>query len=184
MRVLFAGSPAIAVPAFKVLSSSSVVELAGLLTNPDSAKGRSRKPLPTELAEAALANCFAGKAGRALKVVFQPLGVLWKLSAASITGFAAKEVIVSTLGIMYSVGSEEAEDSASLQDALAADPEMSPLVAFVFMLFTLVIPPCFAALGAIRAELGWKWLAFEVVFLLIVGWVLCFTVFQVGSLFV
>jgi ferrous iron transport protein B len=50
------------------------------------------------------------------------------------------------------------------------------------MLFTIVIPPCFAALATIKAEVGWKWLGFEVAFLLSLGWLLCFIVFQLGRL--
>jgi ferrous iron transport protein B len=110
------------------------------------------------------------------------MGFEWKLAAASVTGFAAKEVIVSTLGILYRVGVEETEESAGLRDAIRGDPDMNPLAAFVFMLFTLIIPPCFAALATVRAEIGWKWLGFEVVFLLCLGWVLCTVVYQLGSL--
>jgi ferrous iron transport protein B len=129
----------------------------------------------------ALEYSFAGRIGKAIVPVFRPLGFNWKLAAASVTGFAAKEVIVSTLGILYRVGEEESEDTG-LRSALAEDPDMSPLVALVFMLFTLVIPPCFAALGTIRAELGWKWVGFEVGFLLTLGWVLCFIVYNIGVL--
>jgi ferrous iron transport protein B len=59
---------------------------------------------------------------------------------------------------------------------------MRPLTAFVFMLFTLIIPPCFAALATIRAEIGWKWLGFELIFLFILGWILSFLVYQGGTL--
>jgi ferrous iron transport protein B len=109
------------------------------------------------------------------------MGFDWKLATASVTGFAAKEVIVSTLGILYRVGTEETEESEGLRDAIRQDPNINPLSAFVFMLFTLIIPPCFAALATIRAEIGGKWLCFEVVFLLLLGWTLCTIVFQIGS---
>jgi ferrous iron transport protein B len=98
-----------------------------------------------------------------------------------ISGFATKELVVSTLGILYGVGQEEAE---SLQSALQHDPLWDPLVAFVLMVFILVIPPCFAAQAAIRTELGWGWWAFSVVFLLVFGWLLGCTIYQMGSLFV
>jgi ferrous iron transport protein B len=133
--------------------------------------------------ETALEHSYAGRLGRAIVPVFRPMGFEWKLAAASVTGFAAKEVIVSTLGILYRVGAEETEESEGLRDALRQDPDMNPLSAFVFMLFTLIIPPCFAALATIRAEIGWKWLGFELVFLLALGWVLCTVVYQLGSLF-
>jgi ferrous iron transport protein B len=94
----------------------------------------------------------------------------------------AKEVIVSTLGILYRVGAEETEESEGLRKAIRQDPEMSPLSALVFMLFTLIIPSCFAALATIRAEIGWKWLGFEAAFLLVLGWAVCAAVYQLGSL--
>jgi len=133
-------------------------------------------------AEAALENSAAGKIGKFVEPIFRPLGFDWKVAVATVTGFAAKEVVVSTLGVLYSVGTEETEESESLQEALRKDPNFNPLVAFILMLFTLTIPPCFAALAAIRAELGWKWLGFAVAFMLILGWGLGFLVFQIGSL--
>jgi ferrous iron transport protein B len=102
------------------------------------------------------------------------------MSIAAITGFAAKEVVVSTLGILYHVGLDEEGDSKGLQEAVRDD--MRPLNAFVFMLFMLLIPPCIAALSVIKAELSWKWLGFEILFLIISGWVVSFIVFQIGSL--
>jgi ferrous iron transport protein B len=133
-------------------------------------------------AEAALEHSYAGRLGHFIVPIFRPMGFEWKLAAASVTGFAAKEVIVSTLGILYRVGVEETEESEDLRDAIREDPDMNPLAAFVFMLFTLIIPPCFAALATVRAEIGWKWLGFEVVFLLVLGWVFCTIVYQAGSL--
>jgi ferrous iron transport protein B len=133
-------------------------------------------------AEAALEHSYAGRLGRLIVPLFRPLGFGWKLAAASVTGFAAKEVIVSTLGILYRVGAAETEESEGLRDAIRQDPDMSPLSALVFMLFTLIIPPCFAALATIRAEIGWKWLGFEAAFLLVLGWVVCALAYQLGSL--
>ncbi len=136
----------------------------------------------TAAAEASLENSIAGRLGKAVEPVFRPLGFNWKVGAATVTGFAAKEVVVSTLGILYSVGTEETEESESLQEALRNDPDFSPLVAFILMLFTLTIPPCFAALAAIRAELGWKWLGFAFAFMLGLGWGLGAIIFQLGTL--
>ncbi len=138
--------------------------------------------LERAVAEKSLETSVAGRIGKFVEPVFRPLGFNWKIGAATVTGFAAKEVVVSTLGILYSVGGEEDAESASLQDALRNDPDFSPLVAFILMLFTLTIPPCFAALAAIRAELGWKWLGFAFAFLLLVGWGLGAIIFQIGSI--
>lgn len=136
----------------------------------------------TASAEAALEQSYAGRIGKAIEPAFAPLGFDWKIAVATVTGFAAKEVVVSTLGVLYSVGTEETEESEGLWDALRADPTFNPLVAFVLMLFTLIIPPCFAALAVTKQELGWKWLGFSFVFLLGLGWILGFAVFQIGTL--
>jgi ferrous iron transport protein B len=135
-----------------------------------------------DLEEAALEQSYAGRLGKFIAPAFKPLGFDWKIAAASVTGFAAKEVIVSTLGILYRVGTEEDAESEDLRDAIRRDPHMKPLTAFVLMLFTLIIPPCFAALATIRAEIGGKWLGFELVFLLSLGWLLCRIVYQLGTL--
>jgi ferrous iron transport protein B len=132
--------------------------------------------------EAVLEHSVAGSIGKFVEPVFRPIGFDWKLSVATLTGFAAKEVTVSTLGILYRAGGDEAEGGTSLRRALSSDPSWSPLLAFVLMLFTLAIPPCIAAMATIKAELGWAWLGFEFIFLLSVGWVLCFAVLRIGSL--
>jgi ferrous iron transport protein B len=150
--------------------------------NPDASEEDAVAYLDTVAADTALEHSIAGQIGHAIEPVFRPLGFDWKLAVATVTGFAAKEVVVSTLGILYRVGTEEDEESESLQTAIASDPNMTPLVAFVMMLFMLLIPPCFAALATIKAELGWKWLGFEFAFLLILGWLVAFAVYQVGSL--
>jgi len=138
--------------------------------------------LAVQESEYRLAHSFAGQLGRFMEPVFKPLGFDWKITVAMVTGFAAKEVIVSTLGILYGVGQEETEESESLRSALQQDPAWNPLVAFVLMLFVLVIPPCFAAQATMRAELGWSWWAFSVVTLLVFGWLLSFIIYQLGML--
>ena len=132
--------------------------------------------------EAALAHSVAGRIGRFIEPAFRPLGFDWRVGVATLTGFAAKEVVVSTLGILYRAGAAGTKESGSLMTALRADPGFTPLTAFILMLFTLIIPPCFAALAAIRSELGWKWLGFVVAYLLLLGWGIGFAVFQIGSL--
>jgi ferrous iron transport protein B len=138
--------------------------------------------LETAVAEASMAYSVAGRLGKFIEPAVRPLGFDWKVGVATVTGFAAKEVVVSTLGILYRVGTEETEESESLRDALRNDPTWNPLVAFVLMLFMLIIPPCFASLATIRAELGWKWLGFSFAYLLTVGWVVGAAVYQIGSM--
>lgn len=138
--------------------------------------------LETTLAETSMEQSIAGRIGKLVEPLVRPLGFDWKIGVATVTGFAAKEVVVSTLGILYRVGKEETEESQGLRMALQKDPHFNPLVAFVFMLFILIIPPCFASLATMKAELGWKWLGFSFAFLLIVGWLIGFGVYQIGSL--
>jgi ferrous iron transport protein B len=135
----------------------------------------------TVSAQNALEYSAAGRIGYFMEPLFRPLGFDWKIAVASVTGFAAKEVIVSTLGILYRVGLEETEESEGLRDAIRRDSHLRPLTALVFMLFTLIIPPCFAALATMKAEIGLKWVAFETGFLLILGWTLCLLVYQAGT---
>lgn len=138
--------------------------------------------LATSEAEARLSYSIAGRLGHLLEPVMAPLGFTWKIAVATVTGFAAKEVVVSTLGILYRVGTEENAESQGLRGALAASPDFSPLVALVLILTTLVFPPCVAALASIKAELGWRWLGITVAWQLLLGWGLGTAVFQVGRL--
>lgn len=125
----------------------------------------------------------AGRIGRVIEPFVKPLGFDWKIGISAVTGFAAKELVVSTLGVLYKVGTEENEESETLRESLRKDKVFNPLVAFTLMLFTLIITPCFAALAAIRAEIGWKWLVFSIFFNTSLAWLICFIVYQTGKLF-
>ncbi|GHV64833.1 ferrous iron transport protein B [Spirochaetia bacterium] len=170
-------------PAYE-LSAPEQAELTAAFTaeNPGAGEEELEALLETAAAQAKLEHSYAGRLGHFIQPVFRPLGFDWKLAAASVTGFAAKEVVVSTLGILYRVGTEEDEESEGLRDAIAGDPNMRPLIALVFMLFTLIIPPCFAALATMKAEIGAKWMGFEIVFLIALGWVIGCVVYQTGNL--
>jgi ferrous iron transport protein B len=131
-------------------------------------------------ASAALEHSLAGRIGKFIEPSLRPLGFDWKVAIATVTGFAAKEVVVSTLGVLY--GRTGAETEGGLREALRADPHFSPLTALVLMLFILAIPPCFAALATVKSELGWKWLGFSFAFMLAVGWTLAFAARHIGLL--
>ncbi len=130
-------------------------------------------------AAAALEHSIAGRIGKAIAPAFKPLGFDWRVGVATITGFAAKEIVVSTLGVLYGRSSE---DEGGLREALRADRRFTPLVALALMLFVLAIPPCFAALATVKAELGWKWLGFSFAFMLSIGYVLALAVRGIGLL--
>jgi ferrous iron transport protein B len=127
--------------------------------------------------EQALEASAAGWIGKAIEPAVRPLGFDWKVGIATVTGFAAKETVVSTLGVLYHVG-----DDQPLRAALETDPAFNPLAAYTLMLFTLILAPCLAAQAAMRAELGTRWLAFYLAASTALSWLLCFAVYQIGSL--
>lgn len=130
-----------------------------------------------------LSQSYAGRLGRVFEPILVPIGFDWKIGIAAITGFAAKEMVVSTLGVLYSVDANKDGESDTLRDQLRRDPHFSPLVAYVLMLFMLIVVPCFAAMSAIYAEIGGQWLSFAVIYWSCLAWGLCFLVYQVGRAF-
>jgi ferrous iron transport protein B len=133
-------------------------------------------------AEAALKHSVAGRMGTALESVSRLAGFDWRTNIALVGGFAAKEVVVSTLGTAYSLGEVDPEENESLSNILANDPGWSPLVALSLIIFTIFYAPCFVAVVCIAKEAGsWKWGAFSMAFNTILAFVLSVMVFQIGS---
>jgi len=130
----------------------------------------------------ALRNSVAGHIGRGLEPVIRPLGYDWKIGTALVGAFAAKEVFVSQMGIVYSMGAVD-EKSTGLRSILARD--YSPLVGISLMLFLLIATPCMATVAITRRESGsWKWALLQFVGLTLIAYVISLLVFQIGSLFV
>jgi ferrous iron transport protein B len=132
-------------------------------------------------AEQNLEYSVAGRIGKFIEPAIKPLGFNWKIGVALIPGFSAKELVVSTMGILYGAGTGAQETNATLRQELKNDPDMNPLVAIVLMVFILVMPPCFASLATIRAEAGDKWLAFQVVYSISLAWLLSWLVKIIGT---
>ncbi len=107
--------------------------------------------LEKEQAGEKLALSYAGQLGHFIEPAIKPLGFDWKMGVGLVSAVAAKEVLVSTMATIYSVGDVE-EDSQSLKEALTGDASFSPLVAFSLMVFTLIYSPCLAVLAVIRRE--------------------------------
>ena len=134
-------------------------------------------------------NSYIGQIGQAIEPVMAPLGFDWKISISLLSGMAAKEIIVSTLSVLYT-GNEEEDGqalSARLQQDLYPDgsPVFTPLVALCLMLFTLIYFPCVATISAIVQEShSWKWGLFTVVYTCLVAWITTFLCYQIGHLFV
>ncbi len=134
-------------------------------------------------------NSFLGMIGKGIEPVMKPLGFDWRLSASILSGLAAKEVVVSTLGIIYKADNKSGNNSLVEKIKQEADPSgkrtFTPLIAFSFMLFILTYVPCAGVIAAIRRESGgWKWATFVVLYTLTVAWVISFTVYQLGGLIV
>jgi ferrous iron transport protein B len=128
-----------------------------------------------------LAYSAAGRIGRFIEPVFKPLGFDWKLAVASISGIAAKEVVVSTMGTLYSI-QEADEETESLRENIAK--EYNPLTGFNFMLFSLLYFPCMAGMAVFKREAGWKEMWFQIGFTLLLAWVVSLLVWQIGRLFI
>ncbi len=149
------------------------------------AKNLKRRVMATDLkeAEAGLRNSIAGRVGTALESVSWLAGFDWRTNIALVGGFAAKEVIVSTLGTAYSLGAVDPEESEPLSETLAKSPKWSPLTAFSLILFIMFYAPCFVTVICIVREAGtWKWGLFSMIFNTILAFTLATLVFQIGSL--
>lgn len=128
---------------------------------------------------------YIGRIGKAVQPALAPLGFDWKMSVSLMSGMAAKEVVVSTLGVLYA---GDGEDTQTLTERLKEDRDASgnrvftPLVALSLMLFVLIYFPCIATVTAISKESGsWKWGLFTVVYTCLLAWLVSFVVYQTGG---
>ena len=125
---------------------------------------------------------YIGRIGKAMEPVFLPLEFDWRNAVALLTGFVAKEIVVSTLGVLYQVGTEAEERSEGLIQALRKS-EMTPLVSYAFMAFVLIYTPCLGTIAVIRRETNsWKWTAFSVGYAVGLAWVVAFVIVRGGQL--
>jgi ferrous iron transport protein B len=144
--------------------------------------------------EERLEKSYIGQLGHFIEPVIQPLGFDWKVGMSIITGMAAKEIVVSSMGVLYHAGMEADENSQSLKEKLqsqtysdgprAGQKVFSPLVAFALMIFVLIYFPCIAVVAAIRKEANWRWALFTTVYTTAIAWVAAFGIYQIGSLLI
>lgn len=124
-------------------------------------------------------NSYIGQIGKAIEPVIKPLGFDWKLGIGLISGVGAKELVVSTLGVLYT--NEGDVENVNLSNRIP----ITPLVALAYMLFVLIYFPCIATFAAIKQESSsWKWAIFTAGYTTGLAWLVAFTVFQIGSLIV
>lgn len=124
-------------------------------------------------------NSYIGQIGKAIEPVIEPLGFDWKMGIGLLSGIGAKELVVSSLGVLYT--NNDDINSVDLSERIP----ITPLVAYSYMLFILIYFPCVATVAAIKNESGsWKWAAFTICYTTLLAWVVAFLVHQVGSLFI
>ncbi len=144
-----------------------------------------------------LQNSYIAKIGKTIEPVIKPLGFDWKMGVSLITGAAAKEVVVSTMGVLYDSGHyPEREAQKNLQYLLANEKHLDGpkerrnsfshrLQGISFLLFILVYMPCIAVVATVRRESGtWKWALFLITYTTLLAWVLSFSVYQIGSMII
>ncbi len=133
-----------------------------------------------------LAQSFAGRAGHALEPVIAPLGFDWQIGIGLITSFAAREVFVSTMSVVFNAESKD-EDTTPLRQAMLAAkwpdgrPLFTPLVCFTLMIFYVFAMQCMSTIAVVRRETnGWKWPIFQTLYMTGTAWILSFIVYQSG----
>ncbi len=173
------------------------------------ALGKQKETIDAEAQSAALRHSAAGRIGGALEPLSRLIGWGWRTNIALVGGFAAKEVVLSSLGTAYAIapdqgGPEKVEAAAPAEETadetaapeeepdeeealiqsvgaqLAADPDWSPLAAVSLMVFVLIYAPCFVTIAVIRKEIGTKWALFSMFASTGYAYVLCLIIFQGG----
>lgn len=136
---------------------------------------------------------YIGRIGKTIEPVFRAQGFDWKLDVGLVAGIGAKEVVASTMGVLYanndSFGDDEAyNNEGGKYDTLLAQMTadgITPLAAYCFLLFVVIYFPCIATIAAIKGETGsWRWAAFSAVYTTVLAWIVSAVVYQVGSLFI
>ena len=135
---------------------------------------------------------YIGRMGKIIEPVFRPQGFDWKLDVGLISGIGAKEIVASTLGVLYTDDESFSEDDSysddgqkytNLRKKMTADG-ITPLSAFCFLLFVLLYFPCIATIAAIKGETGsWKWATITAVYTTVLAWVVSAAVYQIGTFF-
>jgi len=132
---------------------------------------------------AALEGSFAGIIGKALTTLTNPLGFEYRTNIALIGGFAAKEVILSTLGTAYSLGEGVSEEPEPLSVKLQKEPGWNQLTAFTLIIFMMLYVPCFVTVITIKKESNWHWALFSMLYSLVSAYVVALIVHQAGLFF-
>ena len=138
---------------------------------------KQKTTLENELAAKELENSFLGQFGKAVEPVFAPIGFDWRMSVATISGLAAKEVVVSTLATLYAVG-EADETSSTLVKKLRETIDFKSAIAMIIII--MIYSPCIAAMSTFYAEVPqWAWRTFYTIYPNVLAWTMAFIVYNV-----
>ncbi len=129
-------------------------------------------------------NSYLGYIGKAIEPVLEPLGFDWQMGVGLLSGVAAKEMVVSSMGVMYSIDEDVESGSGETKLQQALQNSITPAAALAFMVFVLLYFPCIATFGAMMTETGgWKWPLFSAVYTIVIAWVMAFIVYRAALLF-
>ena len=170
------------IEALQKASEESVSEVTSEANATESSTEDAITKLENEKKEKIMEHTYLGMIGKAIEPVFAPLGFDWKMSVATMSGLAAKEVIVSTLGVLYALGDSFAEDDSSMRDIIKENISFPSAIAFI--IFVMIYLPCLAATAVFHKEAEKvKYTVYLVVFTFVTAWVLAFIAYQGLSLF-
>jgi ferrous iron transport protein B len=123
---------------------------------------------------------YAGQISMAIEPIFKPIGFDWRIVTGLLGALGAKEIFISTLGILYSM---ESPTSEGLIHALQNDPAFTPFIAMILLIFILIYSPCIPVIGTIKHQFGGGWAFFSFIYPTILAWAICFIIYQTGLIF-
>lgn len=165
-----------------ILAASVIIWCLSYYPRLDEAKASTA----TNVSEAQKENSYIGRIGKAIEPVIRPCGFYWKEGVSIVAGIGAKEIVASTMGVLYSHDSVEGngDDQVFLSQLIRDNSGLTPLSALSFLVFVLLYMPCLPAVIAIRSESGkHRWALFSIIYTTCLAWVCSMLIFQIGSLF-
>jgi ferrous iron transport protein B len=172
---------------------AAILKIQNNVTIADSIRETQINKLTIELESERMEKSYIGQIGHFITPVIEPLGYDWKIGVSIVTGLAAKEILIGSMGVLYQSDLEADETSVGLQNKLQqqvftsgpriGEKVFSLLVAFSLMLFVLIYFPCIAVIAAVKREANWSWAAFTMVYTTVLAWLVAFATYQIGSLF-
>lgn len=165
---------------FEALKADELYPVAWTLYVNHKAEEDEVKALDLQQGKEKIEQSYAAELGRFIQPIMEPLGFNWRINIAVISAVAAKEVMVSTLGTIYAIEASE-DDSTSLEEFLANDPDFNPAIGLALMVFALLYLPCLATMAVLKRETdSWKWFGSVFAYTSILAWVGAYIAVHLG----